>query len=67
MNEAILGKIVPMKGGECPMCGNLQTQENRPFCSNRCASLDLSKWLNEVYRVPTEEIEESDDNTFFDD
>jgi endogenous inhibitor of DNA gyrase (YacG/DUF329 family) len=23
-----------------------------PFCSNRCRVIDLSKWLNEDYKVP---------------
>jgi len=26
----------------------------RPFCSKRCKLLDLSRWLNEEYRVPAE-------------
>ena len=26
---------------------------NFPFCSKRCKSIDLSKWLNEEYRIST--------------
>jgi endogenous inhibitor of DNA gyrase (YacG/DUF329 family) len=25
-----------------------------PFCSERCHLLDLSRWLNEEYRIPEE-------------
>ena len=27
----------------------------RPFCSKRCADIDLGRWLKEGYRVETEE------------
>jgi uncharacterized protein len=27
----------------------------RPFCSKRCADIDLGRWLKENYRIPTEE------------
>ena len=27
----------------------------RPFCSKRCADIDLGRWLKEGYRVPTDE------------
>ena len=27
----------------------------RPFCSKRCADVDLNRWLGEHYRIPTEE------------
>jgi len=30
-----------------------------PFCSDRCKLTDLSRWLNEEYRVPAEEEDES--------
>jgi endogenous inhibitor of DNA gyrase (YacG/DUF329 family) len=28
--------------------------QNRPFCSARCAQVDLSRWLKGNYRIPTE-------------
>nr|WP_241503762.1 DNA gyrase inhibitor YacG [Ferruginivarius sediminum] len=37
------------------MCGKPAAEKYRPFCSRRCADLDLGKWLNGSYRVPTEE------------
>lgn len=27
----------------------------RPFCSKRCADVDLGRWLKESYRVPTDD------------
>lgn len=39
----------------CPLCGKKAVQEFRPFCSVRCANIDLGRWLGEKYVVPTEE------------
>ena len=39
----------------CLMCGKPVVARYRPFCSQRCADLDLGRWLNESYRVPTNE------------
>ena len=39
----------------CPICGKPGQQRYRPFCSPRCAEIDLGRWLKGVYRVPTEE------------
>ena len=47
----------------CPICKKpaAPRAENPslPFCSPRCKTVDLGKWLNEEYRVPVEE--ESDE------
>ena len=42
----------------CPSCQNLSIQKFHPFCSSRCAQIDLSKWLNEDYRIPIIESDE---------
>ena len=42
----------------CPICKKLSDEKYHPFCSNRCARIDLGKWLNGSYAVP---VEESDD------
>jgi uncharacterized protein len=34
----------------------------RPFCSERCKLLDLSKWIDGAYRVPGEPVEEQRDD-----
>ena len=38
----------------CPICGKPQVAEYRPFCSRRCADVDLGRWLTESYRIPAE-------------
>lgn len=49
------GKVVPMKGSRCPVCGRPQAALHRPFCSRRCAYLDLGRWLGGDYRIATDE------------
>ncbi|WP_088348932.1 MULTISPECIES: DNA gyrase inhibitor YacG [Rhodomicrobium] len=36
----------------CPICGKPREVAYRPFCSKRCADVDLGRWLNERYVVP---------------
>jgi endogenous inhibitor of DNA gyrase (YacG/DUF329 family) len=43
------------KPAPCPICRKPSAAEYRPFCSKRCADVDLHKWLGEDYRVPAEE------------
>ncbi|WP_420004387.1 DNA gyrase inhibitor YacG [Arenibacterium sp. LLYu02] len=42
----------------CPICGETTDQSYRPFCSKRCADIDLGKWLNGGYSVPSEDQED---------
>ena len=39
----------------CPICGKPGTANYRPFCSKRCADIDLGRWLKEGYRIETDE------------
>ena len=39
----------------CPICGKPAAREYAPFCSKRCADVDLARWLGGVYRIPSEE------------
>jgi hypothetical protein len=43
------------KGLRCPICGKPVTAAAKPFCSKRCADVDLNRWLGEGYRIPTDE------------
>ena len=36
----------------CPICGKPPSEKNDPFCSKRCADVDLNRWLKGVYVVP---------------
>ncbi|MDQ0462602.1 endogenous inhibitor of DNA gyrase (YacG/DUF329 family) [Caulobacter ginsengisoli] len=37
---------------KCPICGKPAVQEFRPFCSKRCADVDLHRWLGGSYVIP---------------
>ncbi len=39
----------------CPICGAAPRAKYRPFCSGRCADIDLAKWLNGSYAVPSQD------------
>jgi uncharacterized protein len=39
----------------CPICKRPSTQKFHPFCSNRCAQIDLGRWLGGSYAIPAEE------------
>ena len=39
----------------CAACGKPQVQDFRPFCSKRCADLDLARWLKGDYAIPAVE------------
>jgi endogenous inhibitor of DNA gyrase (YacG/DUF329 family) len=44
----------------CPICGKLIEPAFKPFCSKRCADIDLNRWLSGVYAVPAKEDEDED-------
>ena len=48
----------------CPICTKQTTIKFTPFCSIRCANLDLSKWLEGSYSFPTNETGEININEF---
>lgn len=37
---------------KCPICGRPASREAHPFCSRRCAEVDLNRWLSGSYVVP---------------
>ncbi|MGH6936777.1 MAG: DNA gyrase inhibitor YacG [Methylocella sp.] len=36
----------------CPICGKPAAFADRPFCSKRCADVDLYRWFDGVYAIP---------------
>ncbi len=46
----------------CPICGRPGDAHYKPFCSARCANVDLSRWLNESYRIPARPDEDEEDS-----
>jgi len=43
---------------KCPICGKPVDPAHRPFCSRRCADIDLQRWLSGRYVVPASEEDE---------
>jgi len=41
----------------CPICGKTVAPELRPFCSRRCADIDLGRWLGGRYAIPGNPVE----------
>jgi endogenous inhibitor of DNA gyrase (YacG/DUF329 family) len=42
----------------CPICTKPADPAYRPFCSKRCADVDLHRWLSEGYVMPGSEEDE---------
>ena len=52
------------KAAPCPICTKAAALAYRPFCSKRCADVDLGRWLGGGYAIPAgpaedEELEEA--------
>jgi len=61
MPDAKTAKPIRTKyAAKCPICGKPADAVLRPFCSKRCADVDLHRWLSGVYVVPVTEDEEED-------
>jgi endogenous inhibitor of DNA gyrase (YacG/DUF329 family) len=44
----------------CPICKQPRSERYRPFCSKRCADVDLGRWLNGSYAIPVTEDDDED-------
>jgi uncharacterized protein len=53
--------VTAKPGKPCPICGKRAEQQFRPFCSKRCADVDLHRWLSGSYAVPAVENDEPSD------
>ena len=47
---------------ECPNCKSPSVAPHTPFCSRRCAYIDLGNWLNEAYVIPFYQDDEDFDS-----
>jgi len=56
---AELEDITPT-GGKCSLCGKPAVTAFRPFCSKRCADIDLGRWVSGTYAIPTYEDDDED-------
>ena len=55
-------KLRLVKPAKCPTCGQAATPQHKPFCSRRCADIDLGRWLKEGYRIPADPNPDEDDS-----
>ncbi len=46
---------------KCPICAKPASPEYRPFCSRRCADVDLQRWLVGRYAIPASREEDEED------
>jgi uncharacterized protein len=46
----------------CVICGKPQAEGLAPFCSRRCADVDLNRWLTGVYAIPAAAAEEDEED-----
>ncbi|MGQ7790996.1 DNA gyrase inhibitor YacG [Faunimonas sp. B44] len=54
-------KLVPLRPPRtCPICGKRATREAYPFCSKRCADIDLGNWLTGRYAIPASPDDEEE-------
>ncbi len=37
----------------CPICNRPAEDKVKPFCSKRCADIDLAKWMTGSYAIPS--------------
>ena len=44
----------------CPICKKPTAPDYRPFCSRRCADVDLAKWMSGSYAVPSDDPEDAE-------
>lgn len=51
-----MDKDIPVLNKKCPICGKSTVLEYQPFCSKRCADIDLNRWFNQGYVVHTNEV-----------
>jgi endogenous inhibitor of DNA gyrase (YacG/DUF329 family) len=42
----------------CPICNKATDVAHRPFCSKRCANVDLARWLGGGYAIPSTDPED---------
>ena len=46
----------------CPICQKPSQQKFHPFCSSRCAQIDLNRWFGGNYAIPVKETGETDED-----
>jgi hypothetical protein len=50
----------PPAAKPCAVCGKPSVERFRPFCSKRCADVDLNRWFSGSYAIPAEPRDEEE-------
>jgi uncharacterized protein len=58
--------VALMSEHHCPICNKPAEMDRTvnpysPFCTRRCKTIDLGRWLGEGYRIPVQDQEIEDD------
>jgi len=61
MDQSLTARPASSKG-HCPTCGKPGEKRWRPFCSKRCADVDLGHWFGESYRIRMVEIDDDEED-----
>lgn len=54
--------VMNQSGPICPLCSKPIDPGFRPFCSKRCADIDLHRWFSGHYVIPAEKHEAGEDD-----
>jgi endogenous inhibitor of DNA gyrase (YacG/DUF329 family) len=60
MSEDTPPDAAKASGPPCPICGKPAIAEYKPFCSRRCADIDLGRWLKGGYAIPVKDEEDEE-------
>lgn len=58
--KRVASASVPFVSKPCPICAKPSVERYRPFCSKRCADVDLNRWLKGAYAIPVVVDEDED-------
>lgn len=57
-----IGGLTPANDhGRCPICRDPGAASYRPFCSKRCADVDLARWMGGNYFIPGGTTDDEDE------
>lgn len=57
----VASNVTPLRPTRpCPECGKPSARDSYPFCSPRCRSVDLNRWLSDAYIIPGKPVDDSD-------
>jgi endogenous inhibitor of DNA gyrase (YacG/DUF329 family) len=56
-----MAKVSTSASKSCAICGKPVDEGFKPFCSKRCADVDLNRWLSGSYVIPGAEVPEDDE------